>query len=570
MMDRFKHLAAKLYLRPLLFGTLLFFQYGCVSFIVPSGPLPQAVPESGLKRDYYHVEITTFDDIKLKATVFQPELKPGQTTPVILHSHGFGVFRMSGPVSLYAKMILSGQAALEAWKRGYWVVSYDQRGHGDSQGMIHVMDPKHEVRDLGEVINWVEENLLQVQYDEQNDPVIGMIGESYGGGLQLLGAGVESRLDAIVPITTWHDFGSSLTPNGVPKSGWLTALFSTVNGLNPGALDPVIGKAYGQARKGSISDEINEYLEIRGVKHHCQSEKPPKIDTLLIQGFRDVLFPINEAVRNYQCIRSTGADVRLLATQGGHLLPLSQFSWPPGYQIEEKIHCGDQSFNTVDVTLAWFDEKLKGITGAAADIPKLCMTHDYKSGTEFENVPIGGEYFEISNTVVGSGFAGFFEWPMNWVDRLFDTPKLGQAVVMREDIKHKHGLLRPAFVPLTIVRRESALAGIPLSELHLESSRARPPVVFVGIGVKRNNAQQVQLISDQITPIKGVGIKQVELAGISTRLAPGDVIGLVIHTYSDQYRFSGSGWLTRATVQGWVKLPLHDLSEDNVTLQAHL
>ena len=185
-----------------------------------------------LKSDYYSVRIPSFDGTDIRATIYQPALGPGESAPVVIHAHGFGMFRMSRPGGIYGKYIFSGIAAKKAWKSGYWVISYDHRGHGQSEGIINMMDPDIEVKDLSWVIDWIEENVPRVSY-KNGDILVGMLGESYGGGVQLLGASLDSRIDAIVPITTWHDFSSVLTPNNVVKSGWLTILIAMGNIMNP-------------------------------------------------------------------------------------------------------------------------------------------------------------------------------------------------------------------------------------------------------------------------------------------------------------------------------------------------
>ena len=111
---------------------------------------------------YYDVSIPSFDGVELKATVYQPALAPWQKAPLIVHSHSFGMFRMSSPASLYGEVIVTGRAALEAWRQGYWVLSYDQRGHGDSGGQVRVMDPEYEVRDLSIVLDWAERHLSRL------------------------------------------------------------------------------------------------------------------------------------------------------------------------------------------------------------------------------------------------------------------------------------------------------------------------------------------------------------------------------------------------------------------------
>src|SRR5690606_35256835 len=114
------------------------------------------------------------------------------------------------------------------------------RGHGDSEGINRLMDADHEVRDVSTVLDWAQTNLKRITVDGSGDPLVGMIGESYGGGAMLLASAEDSRIDALVPITTWNNIAYSLAPNQVPKSGWLTTLLLVNNILNPGNSDPFI------------------------------------------------------------------------------------------------------------------------------------------------------------------------------------------------------------------------------------------------------------------------------------------------------------------------------------------
>ncbi|MGB1697992.1 MAG: alpha/beta hydrolase family protein, partial [Thermoplasmatota archaeon] len=42
--------------------------------------------------------------------------------------------------------------------------------------------------------------------------------------------------------------------------------------------------------------------------------------TLLVQGMSDTLFPLNQAVANYETFAANGAPVRLYTHLGGHVL----------------------------------------------------------------------------------------------------------------------------------------------------------------------------------------------------------------------------------------------------------
>ena len=517
--------------------------------------------EALLEPTFFNVEIPSFDGTRIKATVYQPSLGPHETAPVIVHSHGFGFFRMARPLSLYGQFLFTGKASLNAWKKGYWVVSFDQRGHGASEGEIHVLDESYELKDLVYLLDWIENNIPRITYRD-SDPVIGMIGESYAGGAQLLGSGLDSRIDAIVPVTTWNDFSKSLAPDQVPKTGWLTTLILTGNILNPGNMRSELNEGYRTARSGEFAEHLTDFLPKRSMSNRCDENNlegsfQPKADALFIQGFRDVLFPVNEAVKNANCLKAHGRDVRIIATQDGHLLPFTQFSFGmPGHHIEEKVHCGTRQFKTIDLTLAWFDEKLKGIPGAADNIPAVCLTHDYDTGSVFTQVPHGGLAYEIPETRVSSGLAGLLEMPLGLFDKI-SSWILPRFTSSNNIAKHKRGgRFRPAFVPLLHADHDAMMAGIPKATIHVSSNKEKQPRLFVGIGIKNRFSREIELVSDQVFPIKGEGTHEIDLPAMSTRIQKGDVVGLVVSSYSNQYRLSGSGLQTQADIAGSIELPL--------------
>ena len=512
-----------------------------------------------LKQTYFDVDIYSFDGTKIKATIFQPKLKVGETAPLVIHTHGLATFRMSGPMSPISQFVITGQAARKAWKSGYWVISYDQRGHGVSGGTINIMDPQHEVRDVTAVIDWAQKNLSRISYDKA-DPLIGMVGESYGGQAQLLGATLDSRIDAIVPFNTWNNLETALYPNRVPKSGWLTMLVFSSNIMSMGRMDPMINKAYINARKGFVPPEVFDYLEDHAFNYYCEKGQIPKVDVFMVQGFRDVLFPINEATKNYHCLKQSGKDIRFIGTQGGHILPLSQFSMIPGFQVERTVHCDDKKIDLRDAVVSWFDEKLKKKEGAAASIPPVCLTHDTKSGTVFSDIPTGGKTFSVNKAEIKSGFSGFFELPMGIVDRMTAVFRRDQKQVYHGDLHTSGGSLRPAFIPLTAVEESGTITGIPIADIEIENPNAHTnPILFLSIGIKRKSSNKITILNEQVTPIKGTGKMKVELAGISSKLKKGDIIGLVIKSYSNQFRLSRSGWLTQAKVGGKIMLPIQEV-----------
>lgn len=576
------------------------------------------------QRKYYKVSITTHDNKQLTATVYQPELRINETAPLLLHSHGFSMYRMKSPYSYYSLWMFAGQTALEAWKEGYWVISYDQRGHGNSEGMINLLSPDREIRDVSTIIDWAMENLpnlttetaqaaeeppsrpdtvttdapeparlIQAAHTSATnasalkmaamvpstestaptsdtaftkikaqpgteDPFVGMIGESYMGSTQLMAASMDDRIDALVPLTTWFDLTDGLLPGEVAKSGWLTTLILSGNTLNPSSMNPELNYAYREIRQGLVSTPFRNKLANRSFKAFCEKYELPGADALIMQGFRDSLFTFNHGVYARQCLQAAGHDVRLIGTQGGHLLPLSQMrGLKTVYSFDRTVNCGQKKLNSKRMVLDWFDEKLRGKSGQADYIPPLCVTLDEQQGVELEDFPIGGQTYNVDRVSL-KGSSGFWEMAMKPFDWVSAVAKPKRASFESADFVNRKGGMRPAFVPLVPGTSRSFISGIPVVDLTLENLNAdiEKPIVFVGIGIKHSDSEKVELLSDQATPLSGVGRHQKALSAISAPLAPGDMLGLVISGYSNQFRFSGSGFDTRAAVSGTVQLPI--------------
>ena len=370
-----------------LFGlSILLSISGCATRQVK--PLLTKTTQGDLKQTYYQMRINTDDGITLSFTVYQPALKAGATAPLILHTHGFGLSRMKRPyLSLYGSIMPTGQGAQAAWKRGYWMISFDQRGHGGHDGTggkIRLTDPEFEARDVSRIIDWAEKNLPQLARNAHGARV-GMIGESYGGAVQYIAAAQDKRISAIIPVTTWYNLEYSLAPNGVPKSGWINFLNVLGDWVNWNKFDPAVRQAYQESKQGHISAKTYSFLNTHQLRWFCDQRQTPKADALIIQGFRDVLFPFNEGVNAYQCLKNAGQDVRLVGMEGGHLQPGVQHAPGlnmPGWYIGKTISCQNKTYNTQTMISTWFDSKLKDQTSDLNAIPAVCVDHSSASSIE--------------------------------------------------------------------------------------------------------------------------------------------------------------------------------------------
>ncbi len=517
------------------------------------------------KADYFQVRILTRDGKKLAATVYQPELQAGQSAPLIIATHGFGGFRAKRPLSIYGQAMLTGEAAIAAWKAGYLVVFYDQRGWGQSQGKVHMMDPEFEVADLSNVIDWSLSHLPGISRLEDGSPAIGMIGESYGGGLQSIASFNEPRLKAIVPLASWHDL-NSLAPNGEFRTAWGAVLLSA-GGITSGFdVGEMFASPWNSAFDGTISTDMSTLMYERSPASFCDKGLAPHADALFIQGFSDTIFPFQEAEKNYECWRNAGRDARVIGLQSGHAMP-----WPvqkmrgglPFFHTDDMVHCGEYKETTVDTVLGWWDEKLRG---AEATVPPYCVNITEDRGLAINDQLPPANQFAVPREKVTVPLAGAFEWLMVPVDAGTDMLRAMWPGADLRDLEPDGGFGRPKFIPLYIARGDDELLlGKPRIDLRIAGSSSGDSMpMFVGIGVQHANRRRVRVASEQLTPITEKGIHRQELAAVSQPLKPGDRVGVVVYGYTAQFPLNSAFLARNATVKGNVWLPL--AREEDVAL----
>jgi len=505
--------------------------------------------DGSLAKTYYQGELRTDDNVQIRFTVFQPALKPGENAPLLLQIHPFGLWRMSSPDAPLSHVLTSGDVVREAWKKGYWIISYDQRGHGDSGDVMHIADPQKEARDVSRIIDWAEKNLAIARVD--GDPQVGIIGESYGAGVQLVASALDARIDALVPIAGWYDLERVLAPNDVPKSGWMTILVLAGNTIAD--YDKRLNKAYWHARGGSIDAWVREEFSDNDVGWFCEHGKPPHADALVIQGFRDVLFPVNEGLSIHACLKDAGRDARFVGVDGGHLLPGTQHTpgWLVGWHIEETLDCDGSKQKTSDVIFNWFEAKLRGKTELLATVPAFCLTGDVR--VDAVGAVPASQPFELARAHVGSGASGLFEWvarPLDHVKNWF-VPANGDNWQQA-----RSGWLRPALIPATRVDGPQWVVGVPHVSLDIDEADRAAPVLFLQVAAWRPGSGTYRALSEQVTPVRGTGHIETDLAAVRGKVADGEVLGLLVRGYQAQYRFSGSGFGTDASVRGRIALPI--------------
>lgn len=96
---------------------------------------------------------------KVAFTLFLPDAKPEGGYPLVLHASGFGLGRLrelpprdTDPGASYWSRV--DRLVPTLVERGYAVISFDHRGHGDSGGDSRIMDPQAEIADIRGLIDW--------------------------------------------------------------------------------------------------------------------------------------------------------------------------------------------------------------------------------------------------------------------------------------------------------------------------------------------------------------------------------------------------------------------------------
>ena len=300
--------------------------------------------------------VESFDGTALDTTLTLPaKVKKGTRLPLIAFLHGF--------LSNKTEYISETEEAADNYKtvafnnvwfasRGYAVLNYSARGHGDSGGQIGLASKHLEIRDTQHLTG------LLVDDGTAKRKKVAAVGGSYGGGQTWLLATVRGdgapqygswrspkgklvRLAAAVPQFTWTDLLFSLVPNGLNAkttplgvakitllNGFIALIgtkmtadvarwLARVNQGEPYDGDPVVEEA-----KVALTEDRSPYYQDGFFEALRKSAKRQRsIPILAAQGWTDPIFPAVEAVRMYRRLRSIRRDypIRLYFGDFEHL-----------------------------------------------------------------------------------------------------------------------------------------------------------------------------------------------------------------------------------------------------------
>lgn len=451
------------------------------------------------------------DGVDIHITVHEPSLDEGEDAPVILHSHGWAGARAQTPNTLIGDL-------LDAC---YGVVSIDMRGHGESGGQANVHHPDHEIKDVINVLDHIEE--LDWVHTSDGDIVAGAIGGSYGGGFQLLTAALDpkDRIDAIAPDMTWNDLPYALAPNDAIKSVWVDLLYGA--GTAQAELAPFIHEAYwtGAATNEVPQEAMDSFNQSSPTTHANDIDVP----ILLRQGIPDTLFNLNQALWNADQVATAPEDVYLLTHLGGHILN-TDGTIPNEAPFDGGIQPGADSGACTDqneAVVAWYDYHLKDVGTALADA---------------ELAPV-----EIALDDASTCLDGFDD-----IQELYGDDKQDgfETVVVTQGAPLASGYVQagpleatpesPVSLDLFTAQEGEALAGVPILS-GTASANGAGAIAYLSLIVSGEDGERIA--SSQVTPLRLDALEEetfeLELGGVGAALDADDEVRLQISSWDPQY-----------------------------------
>ena len=305
--------------------------------------------------------VTSFDGIGISTNFFPAAgLSAGATAPTAISMAGLGGGAYSDPYTDRVFDIEGSEYDVPSVavlrNNGYNVVSTTPRGVRNSGGIMQLDNPFFEGRDMSAVIDFIAAE-TPATLDSPNDPAVGMVGTSYGGGIQLVAAGIDPRIDAITPENTWNSLNASLYPDNTWKTSYGSVLYlvlvvtgARVNSLVPRAV--LTGNLFGR-----ISETAQAALASSGPTALLNTVRAP---TLLTQGIQEALFPLRQTLDNAEAILGNGfgTTVKVAWFCGGHGVCLDPVN-------------PDQEAMLVADTLDWLAQYVKRTGTPADDIPNF-------------------------------------------------------------------------------------------------------------------------------------------------------------------------------------------------------
>ena len=354
----------------------------------------------------YTYTVTSFDGVGISTNFFpKAGLVAGQTAPTVINMPGLASAGLSNPYSTCG--ICGGPKTAETLgvkplrDAGYNVVTVTPRGEFNSGGILQLDNPFFEGRDVSAVVDFIAEKTPSDLNNPSilSDPKVGMVGGSYGGGIQMTAAATDPRMDAIVPDIAWNSLNSSLYPDNTFKTVYGSLLYlsllttgARVNSLIPRAI--LTGDLLGW-----ISESAQATLASSGPTALLNQLQAP---TLLTQGIVDVLFPLRQSLDNAQAILGN-----LYNTKVPGSVPAKVVWFCGGHGVCNDPVTEDQGAVLKADALAWLAQYVKGTGADATAIPTFQWFDQLGTYYKSDYLPYDKLLFNNLPDIPGSSTGGF-------------------------------------------------------------------------------------------------------------------------------------------------------------------
>ncbi|MCX4526489.1 MULTISPECIES: CocE/NonD family hydrolase [unclassified Streptomyces] len=232
------------------------------------------------------------------------------------------------------------QATLFA-ARGYDVLAYTARGFGASQGEVEVAGPL-DVADGSRALDHLVERTA--------GPVtgVGFLGDSYGSGISQLVAAHDTRVDAVVALSTWGDLGEVFYENSTRHTAAVQALLGAAARAR---LSPQTESVFENVLANRDIAGTLRWAEQRSPLHHVKELNRRQVPVFFSHAWHETLFPGNQTLKTFNEL--TGPK-RLALSVGDHAGPEMSGMLGLPNRIWTDAH-------------RWFDHHLRGIDTGIAD-----------------------------------------------------------------------------------------------------------------------------------------------------------------------------------------------------------
>ena len=516
----------------------------------------------------YDATTLSADGTTIYFTVYAPSVAVGNSAPLVMTGPGWGNGRITNlDTAAIESLELVQQGARVALDegpqggtgatRGWYVIAFDQRGFGQSTGKANVQDPNIEGKDVQAIITWAENNLTRLAYRKRTDgtldPVVGAVGGSYGGGFQTIGAGVDKRIDAIVPGVTWYNLATTLFSPA--KTIWAALLYTD-------HAAPAAQQALGEAlTTGVVDDAFVTEVYQHSPASYCEGRSTrmtaPGIPAFFIQASGDTLFSLTEGVNNYECFRAANPNSKFLSIRKWHNYD-GAVATAPKTETQTNVACDGTSLNVGRMQFSFLAQNLVDSRLDASNASRYYTLPDVRATLDDgKDLGTTGLSVEGGCYVAGTATAAANGQVFQRGGTTFTAPVIPVTAGLPASIAPLINaaplalITSPAFaaalpvsaatvvdlVPAATAKR--SIVGIPTATLTLNAATSfdralNAPIVFVGLARIRADGTS-ELLHDQVTPIQGFGTTTVALPAMSTLLLPGERIGVAVYGFHPRY-----------------------------------